>query len=54
MTVRYSLRGDVWRQSFSAVPLDDLQIGALLADEGFAISGYAGPRRDWIVARRAR
>ena len=54
MTLRYSLAGEVWRQSFSAVPLDDAQIGALLAAEGLGVSGYAGPRHDWIVARRQR
>lgn len=51
MTLAYCLAGEVWRQTFAAVPLNDEEIESLLADEGWEVTDRIGPKATWTVAR---
>ena len=50
MTLRYDLDGSQWRHSFSAVPLTQADIEALLAAHGFGSFVWSGKRERWLRA----
>jgi len=50
MTLRYEVSGNVWRQSFAVVPLDEADVEALLAQCGFGSFAWAGKENRWLRA----
>jgi SAM-dependent methyltransferase len=52
MTLRYEIGADIWRQSFSVVPLSDAEVEMLLASSGFDDFTWLGSTRRWLSCCR--
>ena len=50
MTLRYEIDGNLWRQSFAVVALEEAQIEAQLSQSGFGSLAWPGRRRRWLRA----